>query len=198
MKRLLALPILLALPLVAAAQPDEIQYLYVDLSYGTSDTDLPGGSVDADGLSLEVSVPVRDSLYLVGGISASELEDDADASSTERYFGLGAHYDFSSTLSVYGQAGFIDLDLDVGAGNLEDDGLFVSGGVRYMPSAGWEVRGGVDYVDLDVVDSDTSVFVATDLFLTDVVTLTLRLSGNDDTTQINLGGRFYFGNDSAR
>jgi hypothetical protein len=198
MKRLLALPILFSLPLLAAAQPEQADYLYLDLGYGKSETDVPGGDVEGNGLGFEVSVPVREHIHLVGGYAASELDDNADADSVEKYFGVGTQWSLARKLSVYGQAGVIDLDLDVGAGNLEDDGLFLSGGVRFMPTAGWEIRGGFDYVDLDVLDTDTSLFVATDLFLTDVVALTARITGNDDTTALTIGGRFYFGNEQAR
>ena len=198
MKRLLALPVLLALPLCAAAQPDQADYLYLDLGYGKTETDVPGGDVDGNGLGFEVSVPVREHIHLVGGYAASELEDNADADSVEKYFGVGTHWSLAPKLSVYGQGGVVDLDIDLGLGSVTDDGLFLSGGVRYMPTAGWEVRGGFDYFDLDVLDTDTTLFIATDLFLTDVVALTARISGNDDTTGITIGARFYFGNETRR
>jgi hypothetical protein len=195
MKRLLTLPILLTLPLLAAAQPDQVDYLYLDLGYGETETDVPGGDVEANGLSFEVSIPVRDHIHLVGGYGASELEDNADADGVEKYFGVGTDWAWRK-FSVYGQLGFIDLDVDLGAGTAEDDGLFLVGGIRYMPTAGWEIRGGAEYLDLDISDTDTSVFIATDLFVTDVVALTLRLSGNDDMTGVTIGGRFYFGNET--
>jgi hypothetical protein len=195
MKRLLVLPTLLTLPLLAAAQPDQIDYLYLDLGYAKTETDTPAGDVDGSGLGFEVSVPVRDHVHLVGGYAATELDDNADADGVEKYFGVGTQWAFARKFSVYGQAGFIDLDLDLGLGTVEDDGVFLSGGIRYMPAAGWEVRGGADYFDLDILDTDATLFVATDLFLTDVVTLTARLSGNDDSTALSIGARFYFGNE---
>jgi hypothetical protein len=96
---------------------------------------------------------------------------------------------------VYGRFGFMDQDLDFGTGNFEDDGILVTAGVRYMPVPGWEIRGGVDYVDLDLAGSDTAASIASDLFVTDVVALTLKLQSSDDADTIALGARFYFGNE---
>lgn len=194
MTRTFALPMLLLLPLVCAAQPDQVDYLYLDVAYSKAETDVPGGDVEANGLAFEVSVPIRDHIHLVGGYGASELEDNANADGVEKYFGVGTDWSWRR-FSVYGQAGFIDVESDLGAGTVEDDGLFLAGGIRYMVTPGWEVRGGAEYLDLDLNDTDTSVFIATDLFLTDVVSLTVRVSGNDDTTAVSIGGRFYFGNE---
>ena len=197
MRRMLALPILLALPLVVAAQPDDINYLYLELGYGQTELDVAGPDIEGNGLSLEGSVPIREHIHVFGGYGALEFDGIADADSVEKLFGVGTNFSFfDEKLSVYGRLGFIDADIDIGAGNVEDDGLFASGGVRYMPLPGWEIRGGFEHVDLDLAGSDTAAVIGSDLFVTDVVALTIKLKDNDDASSIAIGARFYFGNEA--
>ena len=197
MTRLLALPILLALPLAAVAQPDEINYLYLELGLEQTRFDVPGSDIEADGPSIEGSVPIREHIHLFGGYGASEFDDIPDADGIQKYAGIGTHFGIGQKLSVFGRLGFIEADRDIGLGTVEDDGVLVSGGVRYMPVPGWEIRGGFDYIDLnlDLGDSETFGRIGSDLFLTDVVALTVDLTLNDDANSIFLGARFYFGNE---
>lgn len=198
MIRMLALPVLLALPLVATAQPDQINYQYLEIAYDRTEYDVAVGDLESTGFGIEGFMPIRDHIHLFAGYGAFEFDDVDNADSTQKIFGVGTNFPFfEEKLSVYGRLGFLDRDVDSGFGNFEDDGILVMAGVRYMPVPGWEIRGGVDYVDLDLAGSDTAATIASDLFVTDVVALTLKLQSGDDADTITLGARFYFGNEPS-
>jgi hypothetical protein len=197
MKRLIMLAVLL--PMSAMAQPvvDEVDYHYLEMGYLFTDRDVPGGDADGRGPGrFEYSFPIRNHLHLFAGTEAVTYKDippDTSGKSRSKTFGFGTHFNLTSSLSVYGRFAYTDLDLNLGAGTVSDDGAVVSGGVRYMPAPGYEIRGGASYRNLDKAGSDTRVFVGGDIFLTDIIAITLDLNVGDDENLLFVGGRFYFG-----
>lgn len=202
MKHLGMLPLLL-LPALGFAQAnvDEISYHYLELGFVDVDLDAPGADLEGDGASFEYSVDVRDHVHLFAGYESFDIEgvDAAAASvegdSTRKLFGIGTHWDLTGRLSVFGRVAYTDVALDLGAGNVGDDGAALIGGARYMFGNGWEIRGGAEYVNLDDGGSDTFLTIGGNLFLTDVVALSLDIDDRDGTTAALLGLRFYFDND---
>ena len=195
MKRTGALTLLL-LPALGLAQSvaEEPSYHYLEMGLVDVDLDAPGQNLGGDGYQFEYSVEVRDHVHLFGAYETFEI-DDVDGDGARKLLGIGAHFNPLEKLSVFGRVAYTDVDLDVGIGNVGDDGVSAIGGVRYLIGDGWEIRGGAEYVTLDQGGSDTFATVGGDFYLTDVVALTLDVDDRNGTTVAMLGFRFYFDND---
>lgn len=199
MKRTASLATLL-LPAIGLAQTnvEAPDYHYLELGLADVEFDVPAGAdLEGDGFRFEYSVGVRDHVHLFANYDALEL-DEVDGDITRKLFGLGVHYSPLQKLSVFGRLGYTDLDVDVGTGNVGDDGFTLIGGARYLIGDGWEIRGGAEYVNLDHGGSDTFLTVGGDFFLTDVAALTLDFDDRDDYQVLMLGFRFYFDNEVRR
>ncbi|MBN1237996.1 MAG: outer membrane beta-barrel protein [Gammaproteobacteria bacterium] len=196
MKRIGVLP-LLCLPALGLAQPqvEEVSYHYLEAGFVDADIDVPGGEdLSGDGYGFEYSVDVRDHVHLFGAYERFDIED-IDGDATRKLFGLGTHWGLTDKLSVYGRFAYTDVALDVGTGNVGDDGAAVMGGVRYLFDNGWEVRAGAEHVDLDDGGTETYYTVGGNLFLTDIVALSLDVDDRDGDMVALLGLRFYWDND---
>jgi hypothetical protein len=193
MRRIALLPLLL-LPALAFAEPSTDQSSYHYLSLGLTDTsfDVPGPDLEGNGFALEFSAVARDHVHLFGGYEAFEFDDAGDTNGQRRVFGVGTHFSLTNRLSVFGRFGYIDTDVDLGAGNIDDDGGLVSAGLRYSIADAWEIRGGADYTSLDQAGSTTSFTLGGDMFITDAIAVSLDAADRDDSTLLVLGLRFYF------
>lgn len=190
MKRLLVLPVLLC-PVFSLAQERsaaEINYGYFQLGYldFSSDVLVSGSTVDLDGtgFSIDGSLELREHVHAFITFRNTEFDSTPDSDVGTRWGGLGTHWQVADQLSVFGRVGFLD-----GEG---DDGYFASGGVRYVPADGWEVRGGFRHFGWDIAETDTGGFVEGDMWLTDVAALMFSYESTDAADTFTIGMRFYF------
>lgn len=184
----------LFLPAAGMAQDDQdIRYSWFGAAHVSAEIDAPGGDLDASGWNFDASFAVRKHIHLFGSYQGLELDDFEDADTSEKTFGIGAHFDVIDRLSFFGRLGFIDVTADNGLDTAEDDGLRAMAGVRFMPWGGFEFRGGVDYIDLDDSGDDTGGFIGADIWLTDGISLTGDFQFHEDNYSILFGGRLYFG-----
>lgn len=191
MKRLLVLPLLLS-PVLVAAQDTfeaEFDYGYFQLGYLDFSSDVTVGGVTTDldgtGFSIDGSLELRNHIHAFISFRNTELDSTPNADVGTRWGGIGTHWQVADTLSVFGRLGFLD-----GEG---DDGGFASGGVRWVPGDGWEVRGGFRHFGWDIGESDTGGFIEGDMWLTDVAALMASYESVDAADTITIGMRFYFG-----
>jgi hypothetical protein len=193
MKRMFLLLILVA-PSIGWAQmsADEISYSWIRVGWLMADFDAPGDDLDASGVSIDGSVEIRRNMHMFAAYDSLEL-DDFDVASQQRTFGIGAHFDIAKRISVFGQLGYVDIGADAGFASGDDDGARAIVGIRAMPWSGFELRGGVDHVELDVAGGDTGGFVGADLYLTDQAALTAEFTLRDDSQSLFFGGRIFFG-----
>lgn len=185
-------------PLTAAAQTEDISYDFVEFSYATTETDVADVEIDGNALDFEGSVEIRKNIHLAASIFRGEADDLPDTDELTKTFGIGAHFRPGDRWSPWGELGFIDVDVDVQNVNASDDGFYASGGVRFVPARGYEIRAGAMRYELDEGADDTIVSVAGDISLTDVTTLTLSYSEADDSEALAVGLRFYFGKNPPR
>ena len=197
MKRLLPLAILLPAPLLAQESP-ETSYNWFDINYLGTSWDIGPADVDGNGYIGRFSVELREHLFLTGEYAAWDL-DSAASGSTSTSIGIGSNWDLKPKWSVFGVAGVRSLDLDIGLGNVEEETGYLAGGVRWQVANGFELRFMGDYADLSPARSgETSITVGGDIYLTDVVTLSIELNENDDeTTTMLFGFRFYHDRESS-
>ena len=197
MKRLIALAALL--PITALAQEsNETSYDYFDFNYFGNNWDLGPSSLDGSGYAGRLSVELRDHLFMMADYSVWDF-DGVSGSSAQKDFGLGVHFDLGKRWSIFGGGGIRTLDLDLGSGKSQEENGFITGGARLQVADGYEIRVSADYADLTPVRSgETSVTVGGDIYLTDVIALSLDFNLNDDdTTTFMVGMRFYHKKDTS-
>lgn len=194
MKRLLVLPLLLC-PIFAPAQEQaaDFDYGYFQLGYLDFSSDVTVGGTTADldgtGFSIDGSLALREHVHAFLTFRNTELDSTPNSDVGSRWGGLGTHWQVADRVSVFGRVGFLD-----GEG---DDGIFASGGVRYSPADGWEIRGGFRHFGWDNWETDTGAFVEGDMWLTDVAALMFAFESVDAADTITIGMRFYFGNSTG-
>ena len=187
MKRMLIVPLLLC-PLFATAQQqsvDPADYGWFELGYLDFSDEIAGTDFDGTGFSIDGSLELRDHVHAFLTFRNAEYDVTPNDDSGIRWGGLGTHWQVADQVSVFGRLGFLNGD--------GDDGFFASGGVRYIPADGWEIRGGFRHFGWDIADSATGGFVAGDMRLTDVAALIFSYESIEDTDTITVGMRFYFG-----
>lgn len=196
MKRILLL--LLLSPVIGQAQSeiDDLSYSWLRVGYILGEFDAPGDNVDVSGLSIDGSVEVRDHLLLFASYDSQDLDDFPGVAMQQRTFGIGAHFDLGDRISLFGQLGYYDIGVNDNVVSADDDGARAIAGVRFMPWSGFEIRGGVDHLELDISGGDTGGFVGADLWLTDQFALTADVTSRDDLISVLFGGRIYFGRTS--
>jgi hypothetical protein len=198
MKRMIALA--MALPSVALAQDNQVSYDYIDLDYFRTDYDLGADEIDGTGWAGRFSVGIRNHVYLSGEYRAWDF-DGVEGGSTYKRFGFGVHGAIGERFSLYGEAGFKSLDLDLGTGNLEDDPGYIGGGARWYAGDGFELRLGAEFAEAGKGTppgvGEMAVTFGGDIYMTDVATITIDLTEDDEnSTTFTMGMRFYFKKDS--
>ena len=199
MKRMLM--VLLLAPSAAFAQADttDIRYSWLQIGHVMTQLDntapLPGepDTLDFSGWNFSAAFAVRDHVHLFADYESSEFDDFEQFTTKEVTFGIGAHMDLVERLSLFGRVGYFDVSADDGLNSADDDGIRAIAGVRFIPLPGYELRGGVDYYDLDLSGDDTAGFAAADIFLADGFALTGEVLFYDEGESYTVGARLYFG-----
>ena len=149
MKRIffLALVAFLVVPCVAMAQDaPKPGYTYVEVGWIDFD---PDSGVSDDGGYAEGGLTIFKNFHLV---AAYEGVGDY----TFWNAGGGWHGLLGDKADVFAEILWNDVDVDSGGGSFSDDGYEVSGGVRWNVGKRLELKGAVNYLDLDSGGDDTS------------------------------------------
>lgn len=199
MKRIIALA--MVLPSLALAQDNEVSYDYFDIDYFRTDIDLGTDEVDGTGWAGRFSVDIRDRVYISGEYRAWEF-DGVDGGSTYKRLGFGVHGALGERFSLYGEAGFKSLDLDLGTGNMEDDPGYIGGGARWYVGDGFELRAGAEWAESGKGTppgvGETAITFGGDVYMTDVAALTFEVTEDDEnSTTFTMGLRFYHKKDGT-
>lgn len=153
--------------------------LWVELFYGTSDTDPGIGGIDITDYGLAASYDVMPNLEIFGSYTRTNIDfggGDVDLS----LYAIGADYNFGNGLSLYGTVGRLDVGLPI---PVNIDATQISMGVSYdLAQAGGGFAGAIGLevsrtnADLGPISADaTSVGVS----------LTIPLGNNASTTPLN-------------
>ncbi len=144
---------LLGLPLSAMAEGHS--YSYLEGGYVSSELD--DADVEGDGYRARLSVLINEGVYLFGGYSDVETDENAiGATFTTKNItaGLGLRFGiFDATdLNVEGAwlNSEIERDGELVDSEIEDDGFTVGIGIRHLLFPQLELGGKVDYVDIDL------------------------------------------------
>lgn len=187
MKRSIVLFALLAASGTALA--DGFSYTYLQLNYGT--IDIGNMNIDGDGLGLNGSYSITDSLHFVGGYHTADF--DSFAEGTEWSVGLGVRNPLSDTLDVVAAVSYVNVDLATVGINFEpEDGFGLTVGVRAAFTSMIEINAGVSYVDLSDSGDDIGFGAGVLYNLTDTFSIGLSGSWDDDVSSYQVSGRVYF------
>jgi Outer membrane protein beta-barrel domain len=174
----------------AAANAGNFDYNYVSLGYGN--TELDDVDVDGDGFGVTGSFALTDSYHLFAGYETADFDYGVDASTIA--LGMGFNSSLSPVVDVVARLSYQYVEVDApGFGSVDDNGLGIGVGLRFLATPKLELDAGIDYVDLNDSGDDTS-FGAGGLY-SFTNSFALGLSGNwgDDASSYTVSGRFYFG-----
>lgn len=184
-----AVLLITTLPFAAAAA--EPRYTYLEGGYQHLDIDVGSGiDVDGDGFGLGGSLSVTDHVHLLASYSQVDLDFGVDA--TEYSVGVGGRLPMDAGVHLVGSAGWTWAELETSIGDFDDDGFFVSGGVRWMATDRVELSADVTYVDLDDSGDDTTLGIGLLFHMTPDLALGVGAQFGDDVTGYQAGLRYYF------
>lgn len=181
-KTLFALLLLPALGAAQQAAPGDLSYTYAELRY--VEVDENGG----DGLRFNGSFDLGNNWLIVGGITSLEFNGSVDFTSIE--IGGGYVYPYNDDFDLVATARFVSAEVDTPFGDADDTGIALSAGLRGLIAPQFEVRGAVNYVNVD--ESDTFLEIAGDYYFTRQFAAGLSIEFAGDSDLITLGGRWYF------
>ena len=187
MKRILGLVAVFCLPATALAQSGaapsgDLSYTYAGLRF--VDFDDNGG----DGLRIEGSYDLGNNWIIVGEYTGADFNNNVDVN----WFEIGGGYvwSYTSDWDLVGTARFVSADADTPGGSSDETGFRLSGGLRGLLMPKFEIRGSVNYINLD--SSDTYLELAGDYYFTQRFSAGLSIEFAGDTDLFSVGARYYF------
>ena len=180
----------------------QISYSFMEGTFLASKVDTTFGlEEDAIGAGFKGFYEVMSNLHVFGTIQYAEF-DDIDLSTTLVTAGVGTHYDFSETKSVFLNVGVLTTEADLnvpGLGSLtgDDDGYVVSVGYREVNHTPLEFRLSIDHIALNDSDtSDTTMDISMQYELSRRWKLLGGIQFGGDENLLRLGARYYLQNDN--
>ncbi len=166
----------------AQQQQAGLGYSYAELRF--VDVDANGG----DGLRLNGSYELENNWLIVGGLTALDFNNNVDVTTVELGGGYVWHY--SSDFDLVSSLRYVRADIDTPGGSSDDSGFALSGGARGLLTPQFEVRGSVNYINLD--NSDTYLEIAVDYYFTEQFAAGVSLEFAGDADVFTIGGRWFF------
>jgi len=155
---------------------DNIEIGYVNFDFG--------GGLDPDGFELKGSKQISDNFYIAGDYADTSI-NGRDLSVTT--FGVGYKNDFSDTSSFFVELDYANFDGEGG----DEDGFELTLGVRSMLTDKFEIKAGIEYLDIDN-DDITSLFLGGAYDVTDSVAIYADYKYESDLSRYGVGVRFNF------
>lgn len=137
LKYLAGILVLAATPFAVQAAPQAANFGYSHVEGGFADFDVQ------DGLFIGGSFGFTPNIHAVATFYSLDVTDIT-------IVGAGYHTGIANNLDAYGEVKFVDVDTD--------DGLGLTGGVRFAVAPQFEIGGGLNYYNFDA-GSETNLFV---------------------------------------
>lgn len=153
--------------------------------------------LDEQGLEIGASFEVANRVHVFADYRDYELGGAFDRSTLQ--LGGGYRWDLSPNLDLVAKLAFADNEVDRPGplGDIEDDGLIVSGQLRTWVSRDVELSGELFLDDSFGGDMETVLEFGGQYYMQNNLSVGGRVRVDEDDTVLFLGARFYFG-DSAR
>jgi len=147
---------LLALPIAASA--DNFSYRYADVArFPQAEIDADGLDVDGEGLQLRGSLPFYENFFAIAEYQALDLDNGVDT--TRFLIGAGGHWPLGTNLDLVARAGVASYEVDFGAFDDDDTGLFAGVRVRTVIAPKIELEGGVEHQSAEVAGLDADTYL---------------------------------------
>jgi hypothetical protein len=147
---------LLALP--AAASADSFSYRYVDVArFPEAEIDADGIDAEGDGLQLRGSLPFYENFFALAEYQALDLDNGVDT--TRFLIGAGGHWPLGNNLDLVARAGFVSYEVDFGAFDDDDTGLFAGVRLRTIIAPKIELEAGVEHLNAEVAGLDADTYL---------------------------------------
>ncbi|MDH4073467.1 MAG: porin family protein [Gammaproteobacteria bacterium] len=187
MNRIFGIAVLLLLQCAAFAQNTaapaaDLSYTYGELRF--VDYDENGG----DGFRINGSYDLGNNWIILGGYTTADFNNNVDADILE--IGGGYVWSYTPDWDLVATARFVNADFDTPGGSSDESGLAISGGTRGFLAPKFELRGSVNYINLD--DSDTYLELAGDYYFTRQFSAGVSLEFAGDTDLFSIGARYFF------
>ena len=145
-----------------------------------------------DGFDLKGNFELNDNLYINAGYRSIDFDIAGfDVNGDVKLIGLGYKKAFSPDSVFYSELDYVKAKARAGGlGSGSENGYQVGFGVRSMLSSNFEVRAGVNYID--VVDSDTFMILGGVYSLSDDLGLYFDIESDFDDSTYSTGVRFSF------
>ncbi len=172
----------IAIAQTVAKQQAGLDYSYAELRF--VDVDTNGG----DGLRFKGSFELENNWMIVGGLTALDFNNNVDLTIVE--LGAGYVWHYSKEFDLVSTLRFVQADIDTPGGSSDDNGFAFSAGARGLLTPRFEMRGSVNYINLD--NSDTYLELAGDYYFTErfAAGASLEFAGDSDT--FTIGARWFF------
>ena len=180
---------LLALGQVNAGADNGIRYNYGELRL-IADAELDDADVDidGDGFALAGSYRIDELFYGLADYEVLDYDDGVDTTLLQVGAGMIFPYDKVDLIAEFTLA---DYDVDGNSSRDSDTGFRVAGGARGYLFPNVEVRGALNYLELD--DEDVYISLAADYFVTKDFSINIAKDFSGDVDRLSLGARYYFG-----
>ena len=134
----------------SAASAQFLGYQYIQGGLGKVDIDSSLANTEGDGLSITGSMIINQHFHVSGDFQTTDLNSGGDLDLLE--IRGGYHATISPSLDVVGQVGYAMIEH---SGVFDSSGFIVGLGLRGALNNNMELYGGLDYVNLDDIDSQT-------------------------------------------
>jgi len=180
----------------------QISYSYLEGTLTVHEADTPFAQNERGiGLGFKGSYEVMPILHVFGSIQAADF-DDIDLQTTVVQAGVGTHYDFSETKSVFLNVSVLTTDLDLnlqpfGSLSADDDGYGLSVGYREVNHTPLEFRLSIDHISLNTANtSETTMDIGLQYEINQRLKILGSLQFGGDEGILRMGVRYYLGNDN--
>ncbi len=164
----------------------DLDYTYAEARY-LLDAEID--DLDGDGFRFGGSFRLTKDIYLFGSYDDVDL-DDTDVDVSLLRFGAGYIYPINPTWDANFSLAYANAEADGNGVNEDEDGFELSAGVRGKVQPEIEVRGELNYLDLD--EDDTYITIGGDYYFTPNVSAGLELDLGGDYETMSIGARYYF------
>lgn len=179
-----------ALCLLPALGQAEFNYTTVELGLTDVEYDVGPFGIDGDGISISGSYAISDSFFLAGEYDDIDFDFGIDGEILE--VGGGYVHPLQDDLDFIATFGYLETEISSGPFSADDDGLFLGGGVRAALGEDFEVDAILQYVNMDLGDSDTGIEVRGRYYFSDKMAAWAQTDFGSDIETFRLGIRFDF------
>ncbi len=151
-----------------------------------------GGSEDFDGYELKGNFELNDNFYITAGFQSIDIDTFGfDVNGDIKMLGIGYKKDISTATAFYTELNYVDVKAGVsGFGSGSDSGYQFGFGVRSNVAENFEMKAGLNYLDVD--GGDTFLELGAIYQLNNSTGIYFDVDTDFDDSKYGVGVRFSF------